>query len=477
LQLAVTVTIQNEGPNLQHSKGNLKILAGAKTKLIGTLFLTGLTILTSCVPSAPSRVPKREKEHLRTDTLTVFFTGNVLGALKPCGCSGGQLGGFDRRPAILNAVPRQRKLIVDTGSFVKSDGEQDLIKYNIIMQALGLLDYDLVCLSEKDIEIGTNLGLLDGIESLYNVISPYNGADINLPTKFTQKLSFKGKTVVVTVASFNAKSAPIEQIGELFTPPSGMQTLNILILNHCDSGIIDFIASRAPFVDCLVCPAESDEPMVIGDPNKRPLVFSLGRFGRYVCGLKITGAAKAGDRLKLRFQAIAVKEELPPESSLLKLYKDYQHFVRERNLLEEYPRFALPNGLKYTGSQSCKGCHNYEYDKWSDLAHAHAYATLEQVGSQFDPECVVCHVIGMEYESGFTSEEKTGHLKNVGCENCHGPGSEHIRTLGTVKLTEPKSDCLSCHTPEHSGDYAGNEQEKLEKIVHWREPNTAGNVK
>jgi hypothetical protein len=83
----------------------------------------------------------------------------------------------------------------------------------------------------------------------------------------------------------------------------------------------------------------------------------------------------------------------------------------------------------------------------------------------------------MEYESGFTSEEKTGHLKNVGCENCHGPGSEHIRTLGTVKLTEPKSDCLSCHTPEHSGDYAGNEQEKLEKIVHWREPNTAGNVK
>jgi hypothetical protein len=76
----------------------------------------------------------------------------------------------------------------------------------------------------------------------------------------------------------------------------------------------------------------------------------------------------------------------------------------------------------------------------------------------------------MEYESGFVSEEKTLHLKNVGCENCHGPGSEHIRTLGKAKTTEPKSVCLDCHTPEHSGDYAGNERSFLEKIIHWKRP-------
>lgn len=436
-----------------------------------------LIVVASCELIAPKKAPKHEKEHLRTDTLTVFFTGNALGELKPCGCFGGQLGGFDRRSAVLNSVPKQRRLIVDTGSFVKSDSEQDLIKYNIIIQALDLLDYDLVSLSEEDIEIGKNLGLLDSLESVFNIISPHSAADVIVPAKFTKGLPLKGKTVVVTVAAFDAKSAPTEQAEELFTPPSDVQTLNILILNDCNPGIIDFIAKSLPLIDCIVCPAESEEPMVIGNPNKRPLVFSIGRFGRYICELKITEAATAGDRLKLSFHAIEVKEDLPLDSTLVALYKDYQQLVKERNLLEKYPRFSLPKDLEYTGSKSCKLCHEYEYEKWSGNPHARAYATLEREGSQFDPECVVCHVVGMEYESGFVTEEKTGHLKDVGCENCHGPGSEHIATAGSAELAEPKSACVDCHTPEHSGDYAGNEQSFLEKIIHWREPNAASNVK
>jgi hypothetical protein len=454
----------------------LKILAGAKKKFVGMLFLIGLFVGISCAPTTPTRAPKREKGPLRADTLTVFFTGNVLGALKPCGCSGGQLGGFDRRSAILNTVPKQKRLIVDTGSFIKSSSQQDLIKYNIIIQALELLDYDLVCLSETDIETGKNLGLLDGIESLFNIITAHESADVKVPAKFTKKLSLKGKTVAITVAAFNAKSASIEQIEGLFTPLSGMQTLNILILNHCEPDIIDFIADRVPLVDCVICPAESDEPMVIGDSNRRPLVLSVGRFGRYVCGLQITGAT-AGHKLRLSFLTIPVEEDIEQEPSLVSLYKDYQQLVRERNLLEKYPRFPLPEDLEYVGSQSCKACHRYEYEKWSAQAHARAFATLERVGSQFDPECVVCHVIGMEYESGYISEEKTGHLKDVGCENCHGPCSEHNKNPYTAKTTDPKSVCLDCHTPEHSGDYAGNEQQKLEKIAHWKEPNAAGNVK
>jgi hypothetical protein len=455
----------------------LKILSKAKKKVAGALFLTGLTIGTSCVLTKPTPVPEREKERSGVDALTVFLTGNVLGELKPCGCSGGQLGGLDRRSAVLNSVPRHKRLVVDTGSFVKSDGEQDLIKYNIIIQALEQLDYDLVNLSEEDIEIGRSLGVLDGVESVFNVVSSAGAAERNIPSRFAAELSLKGKTVLVTVATFNAKSVPIEQVRELFATPSGVQTLNILILNHCDPGIIESIAEKVPLVDCLVCPTESDEPMVIGDPNKRPLAFSVGRFGRYICRLQVTAPARAGGRLNLTFHAVAVEENLPQDGSLVRLYQDYQQIVRDRNLLEKHPRFGLPNGLQYVGSRSCKPCHTYEYEKWSGNAHGRAFATLERVGSQFDPECVVCHVVGMDYESGFISQEQTGHLKNVGCENCHGPGSEHVKTAGTTELAEPKSACIDCHTPEHSGDYAGNERSFLEKIVHWREPNAASDVK
>jgi hypothetical protein len=360
---------------------------------------------------------------------------------------------------------------------VKSDGEQDLIKYHIIVQALQQLDYDLVSLSEKDIEIGRNIGIMDSIESAFNIISSYGTADMDAPAKFTKKFSLKGRTVLLTVAAFDPESTPVEQIEELLALPAGAPTLNILILNHGDPGTIESIAKAAPFIDCVVCPSESDEPAVIGNPNKRPLAFTVGRFGRYICGLKVTAPARIGQPLRLAFKALPVEEDLPKDDSLAKLYEDYQQIVKDRNLLEKHPRFALSNGLEYTGSKSCKSCHEYEYEKWNSKAHARAYSTLEKAGSQFDPECVVCHVIGMDYESGFISRQDTGHLINVGCENCHGPGSEHILTAGATELIEPKSTCIDCHTPDHSGDYAGNEDSFMEKINHWREPNAAGNVK
>ncbi len=432
-----------------------------------------LAVGASCIPDESTK-PSVKSVH-KTDVLTVFLTGNELGALRPCGCSGGQLGGFDRRSAVFNSVPGERRLIVDTGRFVEGDSEQDLIKFDIIIQAFSRLDYDLVNLAEKDIEIVENLGLLDSIGSVFNIISSHRPADVNVPAKFTKQLSLKDKTVAVTVAAFDAKSGQIERISELFTAHPNLQTVDILILNRCDAGIIGSIAESG-IVDCLVCPAESDEAMVISDPDERPLVISAGRYGKYVGKLQIR-AGEAGDKLNLSFLPVPLTEDLLPDKSLVELYKEYQQLVKEANLLEKHPRFVLPNGLEYTGSESCKPCHEYEYEKWSNRAHAHAYATLERAGSQFDPECVVCHVVGMEYVSGFVSGQISGYLKNVGCESCHGPGSEHIRTLGKVKTTGPKLHCADCHTPETSGDYGGNEELYFEKIIHWMEPNAGGDVK
>jgi hypothetical protein len=432
---------------------------------------------TSCVLRTPRKTPQYEQEQSTTDEFTIFLTGSELGAMKPCGCSGGQLGGLDRRPAILDTVPEQKRLIIDTGSFVKSDSEQDLIKYNIIIEALQQLDYNLINLSEKDIEIGRNIGIVGIIESAFNVISAHEIPDMNIPAKFTKEFSLKGRTVLLTVAVFDPESTPVEQIKELFALPSGEPTLNILILNHNDPGTIESVVKAAPFVDCIVCPSESDEPIVISEPNTRPLAFSVGRFGRYICGLKVTAPARLGRPLRLAFKAFPVDESLPKAESLVKLYGDYQQIVKDRNLLEKHPRFTLPDDLEYVGSQSCKACHNDEYQKWNSNLHVKAYSTLEKVGSQFDPECVICHVVGLDYESGFISPQKTGNLEGVGCENCHGPGSEHILSAGLTKFTEPKSTCLDCHTPEQSGDYAGNEDVFMEKIKHWKEPNAADNVK
>ena len=426
-----------------------------------------LTVAASCILVS--------KPALKTDEITVFLTGNELGVLKPCGCSSGQLGGFERRAAVFDSVPVNRRMIVNTGGLVKSDGEQDLIKFDILVQAFNLLGYDVVNLTEEDMKIAGGLGLIEGIGSLLNVMTFYGPTDSNLPTSFTKNFSLKDQTVAVTVAVFDAESSPVELIERLFVPQAGVQTVNILILNRSAAGMVSTVAKKG-IVDCLICPAESDEPVLLSEPGKRPLVISIGRFGRYICKLQIKPAKDKG-KPNLSFIPIPVKEELPRKSSLITLYEDYQLLVKEANLIEKIQRFTLPGGLEYTGSRSCKGCHEYEYDKWSTKDHAQAYATLERVGSELDPECVGCHVVGLKYESGFVSVQETGDLKDVGCEACHGPGSEHIKSLGKAETTGPKQECVECHTPDNSGNYAGNEKLYFEKIIHWREPNSLRDVK
>ncbi|KPJ66844.1 MAG: hypothetical protein AMJ43_06725 [Coxiella sp. DG_40] len=446
-------------------------------RLLTCIFV--LSVGTCCILTGPGgRLAKQRAEATEENgVLTVFLTGNELGALKPCGCSGGQLGGLDRRLVVFDgAASSSKRLIVDTGGFVEGDSEQDLIKFNILIQAFNLLGYDLVNLSKRDVEIAESLGLLDSISSVFNVISFQSGPEAGFPSSFTKNLLLDERTVSVTVAAFGAESGSVEQINKLFASEPNEQSVNILISSHCDDDVVGAIAEMG-IVDCLVCPSESDEAGVVGDPNEGLLAVSVGRYGKYMGSLQIR-AAQGGGGLKLDFSAIAVTEDLPQEDRLVELYKNYQQFVKEENLLEKRPRFVLPDGLRYTGSKSCKLCHEYEYEVCSSMAHARAYATLERVGSQYDPECVICHVVGMGYESGFISEDKSREdLRDVGCESCHGPGSEHIRTLGVAVTTEPMLDCVDCHTPEQSADYAGNEELYLEKIVHWREPKAANDVK
>jgi hypothetical protein len=313
------------------------------------------------------------------------------------------------------------------------------------------------------------------MRNVSEVIASSGDVDANLPARFERELSLGGKPVTLTIGAFDAQTQPLEHLGEIFLRRSNTKTANVVILDRCGAEIIGAI-SQMGIVDCVVCPPESDEAELLGGGKGKPLVVTVGRLGKYVGRLGIKVDESTGE-LIYSYSTVAVREDIKAEPVLVELYKTYQQIVKLENLLENQLRFPLPDGLEYTGSKSCKLCHEYEYDKWSTKAHAGAYATLERVGSQYDPECVICHVVGLEYDSGFVSEQETPNLKDVGCENCHGPGSEHIRTLGNAGTTEPQSGCTDCHTPDHSADYAGNEAAYLQKIVHWREPNAVGDVK
>ncbi len=416
--------------------------------------------------SAKSPVPQ---PITNSGEISIFFTGSELGALKPCGCSGGQLGGLSKRTAVFDRAPAGRRLIVDTGTLVAGQSEQDQIKFRILFEAFSLLDYDVVNLTDEDVEMARMLGLAaPQRDSFVLVGAPLESDGGNSPRSFVRQfLEIKGGAEVRLV-SLDAREDQRESAAAAFGTNAVHRALNVLILRNGDAQSARTWAQSVN-ADCIICPSDSDEPQVLSEPGERPLVFTVGRFGRHISRLRVN-FSDASARPTLSLEDIPVGEDLPEDEALVKLYRQYQELVGQSHLLEKYPRIPLPDDLRYVGSASCEHCHSYEYDKWSDKAHADAFATLVEVGSDRDPECVICHVVGMDRESGFVTEEQTPHLKDVGCENCHGPGSEHVQSGGQTPTTEPKMTCLDCHTPEHSSGYAGHEAEFLEKIKHWREP-------
>ena len=109
----------------------------------------------------------------------------------------------------------------------------------------------------------------------------------------------------------------------------------------------------------------------------------------------------------------------------------------------------------YVGSDACKTCHEKEFNSFMKYAKkSKSYESIERVKKGLTQEeikgCYFCHTTGYGKPSGFISIEKTPHLKNAGCEVCHGPGGLHIKTRdpSDIKRRMTMEDCEVCHTSE-----------------------------
>jgi hypothetical protein len=125
--------------------------------------------------------------------------------------------------------------------------------------------------------------------------------------------------------------------------------------------------------------------------------------------------------------------------------------------------------ISYAGSEACMDCHQEIYRRFKTTAKARTRTLVEKMLPKLTGEeqktCFQCHATGYGQQGGFVSYAQTPHLGDIGCEACHGPGSEHIRiraqdrrpeTALAETLTEairmPEAEtCASCHTPERGG--------------------------
>jgi hypothetical protein len=147
----------------------------------------------------------------------------------------------------------------------------------------------------------------------------------------------------------------------------------------------------------------------------------------------------------------------------------------------------------YVGVQTCAGCHSGGvvfygkpvpsiYPTYTNTPHASFFARAIDglVSSHYSSSCISCHVLGYDTNSfavnngfddlallnnwKFPSVLTNGNwasmqanypsvagLANIQCENCHGPGNQHIYSQNVVGNTNAISvnyaagDCAQCH--------------------------------
>lgn len=110
---------------------------------------------------------------------------------------------------------------------------------------------------------------------------------------------------------------------------------------------------------------------------------------------------------------------------------------------------------RYVGSAACGGCHPDEYNNFMKHAKkSKSFESIERVKKGLTEEelkgCYSCHTTGYGKKGGFESPEKTPHLKDAGCEVCHGPGGTHVKSMSRqdIKTRMKIEDCEGCHTTE-----------------------------
>jgi hypothetical protein len=115
-------------------------------------------------------------------------------------------------------------------------------------------------------------------------------------------------------------------------------------------------------------------------------------------------------------------------------------------------RASDQNEAIYVGTESCRGCHEVEYDNFKAFAKkATSYASIKKMQKGLTAEelkeCYGCHTTGYGKPGGFVSIEKTPHLQDAGCEVCHGPGSKHVESEDPDDLMADldADSCKACH--------------------------------
>lgn len=419
----------------------------------------------------------------------LLATGPLLGTLEPCRCSEGMLGGLPRRASLVQRFAKASPLLLDLGDLGQPDDA-----------------------SETRLEL-VEAAAVEVLEAIAGLSSGSGGAVVALgcselrlgPERLARIAKEHPRTTWLASNVLPGGAAPESGIFRWVTEPGeyhlfavvdptlvpagdawrvipladvfgGVPERPSVVLYHGDSAAAarDFDDVDSKRVSLVIC-GHGEHPEPTRQLKKGVTLVTLGTKGQSVRGLALDGANA------LRAEQSHDLDGLVPDHAQVRAILDRLYDLEAERLPDLEKRKPDEQGGTFLGSEACIECHESEGKLWRESRHAHA---LEKVRAK-DPkrarlaECQRCHVVGRDFEGGWNPDTRSAGLDAVGCESCHGPGSNHAARAresasSALGFGRPpgkwalrwRGRCLSCHDPANSPGF--DLDGYLGKIRHWK---------
>lgn len=473
------------------------------------------------LPSAANVTTEEERnqkiaEDWPQPQVVLFVSGQQHGYLEPCGCTGldQQKGGLIRRDTLLTSLrDRGWELVpVDVGNQVRRTGRQPELKFRATVEAFKKMEYAAATLGVDDLKL-TSVEVVQAAGADAQSQSQFISANVSVldPSFFPDSkiIEAGGRKIGITAVlgqehSVDIQSTDVEvsdPVEKLLPVVAKLKQENcdfIVLLAHASMKESAAIAQQVPGINLVVTAGGFGEPTLNPEPiaGSDALMVQVGVKGMYggIVGLFDDVATP------IRYQRIAISSQFKDSVRLLADFAVYQEQLKAAGFsgLGVSP-VAHPTGRQFVGSEACADCHSTAFEIWQNSPHHHATESIvnppnDRGGIQrhFDPECVSCHVTGWNpqeyypFETGYASLEASEHLLASGCENCHGPGSQHVAAeLGEIDadnellkelreqmilpLARARDKCLECHDLDNSPDFhvEGAFETYWEQVKHY----------
>ncbi|MDV6031320.1 MAG: cytochrome C554 [Phycisphaera sp. RhM] len=434
----------------------------------------------------------------QTPDAVLFVTGDQHGYIEPCGCTGldRQKGGVARRFTFINQLREMGWPLVpiDAGNQIRRIGQQAAIKFEKSSSALTQMKYQAVGFGPDDLRLSPT----DLIAHTY-ADSPENAMYVSanlilldpelLPShKIVRSGEWNiGLTSILDPDALEAPLGsdvtlkPIKASAEAVLKEMNAAGANFRVLTFFgDEEVAKQLMVDVPGFDLIVASGG------YGEPTYQPQSIEGSKAKLIVTGNKgmFVGLVGLYQNQPMKYARVPLTDEYKDAPEMRKLMADYQQQLEQLGLsglgISPIPH---PSGGKFVGSEACGKCHTTAFEIWESSGHAEATAHIVEptegrgdIPRHFDPECLSCHVTGWNpqnyypYESGYLSLEKSAHLTGNGCENCHGPGADHVaaeadnsgvseerkkslRLAMQLPLDKAREHCMECHDLDNSPDF------------------------